>query len=793
MKPKNLAGVRSYSKAALNVAALGVSSLALGAVGSWGAAHAQEAADTTPEEGSQILAAWAAGDEIKVTGERWERENPKYTAPLIDTPQTITIVPREVIEQQNLLNLRDILSTLPGITFGAGEGGGGYGDSINLRGYSANTDITVDGVRDSAQYSRTDPFNLEQVEVVNGANSVYSGAGSVGGSINLVSKRPHGSNDTIISAGGGTDSYGRITIDSDQRVTDSIGIRLNAMAHRNDAPGRDVEEYKRWGIAPAITFGLDGPTSVTLQYVHQQDENIPQYGVPYSLGAFNDGPLPGVDPSDYFGYRNVDTQEIKADAATITVEHDFSSNLSVRNLSRWQHVEQLSIVNPPQGTWCIDSGIDPWTGAACAAPGTYQPSGPRGTTRDTVNDILINQTDFTGRWSLGFIDNTTVAGLSFSHETYDRVNGNSLRHPLGAMPNPALPIMDISDPDTLYAGPINFIATNTADGEVDNRSVYIFHRAQLGKYFEVNGGVRYERNEASSTLGTIATPYPAPPAQPVVTQGPLSENNDDLVSFRIGAVFKPVESASLYFAYGNSQTPSQSNVNGTCDVVTNCSVDPEEAINYEIGGKWDAIEGRLSLTAAIFRNERTNYRVASNDPTLPEQQLDGSSRVDGVSIGVVGEIIENWSIFANYTHLDGEILQGVSDFCLANPLDAACVLGGNNNLIAGDPLANTPDHSFSLWTTYETDFGLTIGYGATYQGRITFNRASATADQFYTEPYSVHRAMLAYEISPNVAVQLNVNNIFDKEYYERIRNNATNGWATPGASRSAVASVVVRF
>lgn len=780
-------GVRSVSKAAFNVAKLGISSLAIGAFAGGAALAASETGEAprySPNEPE---------DELTVHGERWKQDNTKYTAPLIDTPQTITIVPREVIDQQNLLNLRDILATLPGITFGAGEGGGGYGDSINLRGYSANSDITIDGVRDSGQYSRTDPFNLEQVEVVNGANSVYVGAGSVGGSINLVTKRPRWTGDTVVSAGGGTAEYARVTVDADHLVTDNIGVRINAMAHRNDVPGRDVEQYKRWGVAPSVTFGMGTPTSLTLAYVHQEDDNIPQYGVPYALGAHNDGPIPGVSPSAYFGYRNVDKQEITVDALTATFDHKFSNALSLRNLARWQRSSQLSIVNPPQGTWCPETGFNPWTGVACADQGTYQPSGPRGTTRDTQNEILINQTDFRAVYDTGAVKHTTVLGFVFSHETYERVNGSSLRNPLGETPNPALPVMDISDPDTVYTGPVNFIATATADGEVDNRAAYLFHRAEIGSHFEINGGVRVERNEASGTTASITTPYPAPPAVPVITQNPMFRNNDTLVSYRIGGVFKPVENASLYVAYGNSQTPSQSNVNGSCDLVTNCAVDPEEAVNYEIGGKWDAIEGRLSLTAALFRNERSNYRVNSNDPIVPEQQLDGESRVDGVSFGAVGKIVEAWSIFANYTYLDGEILQGVSDFCLANPAEPDCALGGNRNLIAGDPLANTPDHSFSVWTTYETDFGLIVGYGATYQGHISFNRASETAPLYETDPYTVHRAMAGYDLTDSIALQVNVNNLFDKEYYERIRNNSTNGWATPGAGRSAVFSVVARF
>ena len=162
-----------------------------------------------------------------------------------------------------------MLQTLPGITFGAGEGGGGYGDSINLRGYSASNDITIDGVRDSAQYSRTDPFNLQQVEVYNGANSVFNGSGSVGGTINLVSKVPGPETLTIMQGSVGTDNYYRGAIDSNVRLSDLVAVRLNGAYHHNDVPGRDVEKMQRWGIAPSVTIGIGGPTSLTLAYVHQ--------------------------------------------------------------------------------------------------------------------------------------------------------------------------------------------------------------------------------------------------------------------------------------------------------------------------------------------------------------------------------------------------------------------------------------------------------------------------------------------------------------------------------------------
>jgi len=766
-------GVRSVARGALRAGALlGATTLAAGIVQAQQATR-QQGNGSEPE----------GDDVVEVVGERLEQGlGTRYTAPLLETPQTITLVPREIMEQQNLLTMREVLSTLPGITFTAGEGGGGYGDGVNLRGYTATNDISSDGVRDSAQYSRTDPFNLEQLELVSGANSVYTGAGSVGGSINLVTKTPMGMESTVLDVAGGADAYARLTLDSEMQVADGPSVRLNLMTHRNDVPGRDVERFERWGIAPSVMFGGDSDTRVTLAYVHQEDNNVPQYGIPYALNAFNDGPLPGVPTSGYYGYSNLDAQDIGLDALTTIVTHDFSDRFSVRNLTRYQEVEQFTFADQPQGTWCIETGINPWTGAACTAPGIFVPN-RGGTVRDTTNEILVNQTDFTLEFETGEVQHTLVTGFALSHEEYYRENGNGLRNPLGATPNPVLPPMSISDPDHVYTGPVNIIISQQADGEVENKAAYVFDRVQLTERFEVNAGLRFENNDAFSRLANIAVPYPAPPAEPVVTPTPDASNEEDLGSYRVGFVFKPGQSSSIYLAQGNSETPSQSSVNGTCDIVTSCNVDPEEADTLELGGKVD-LNNRLSLTAAVFRNERSNFRVASGDPTIPEQQLDGNSRVDGVALGAVGTIGSKWSVFANYTYLDSEVLQSVSDRSLS---------GGTIDILAGDPLPNTPEHSASIWTTWQVTNAFSVGYGLTYQGEYTFARTSATTDLYYTPDYTLHRAMASYEINDSVALQLNIDNVTDEVYYERIRNNATNGWATPGAARTGVLSVTWRL
>ncbi|WP_336962307.1 TonB-dependent receptor [Sphingobium aquiterrae] len=772
--------------------------LALSCVGSFSsAAMAQDAAQAPPRLGGMTVTDTAV-DESAVKVEKVE--SPKYVRPLLDTPQTVTVLSNQTISKQNLLTLRDILSTVPGITFGAGEGGGGYGDSINLRGQSANTDITIDGVRDSAQYSRTDPFNIEQIEVINGANSVYGGSGSVGGTINLVTKRPKADDETLLSAGIGTDNYYRATVDSNVRLSDFVAVRLNAMYHENDVPRRDVDHYKRWGVAPSVKLGVDGPTSLTLMYTHQEDNNTPLYGVPYYKNAVYDGPLPGVPYSGYFGYRNIDRQDQTVDQATAIFEHEFSDLVSVRNLARWQRVEQDLVVDPPQGgTYCLADRTTQ-TGAACAAgqlANTYYPGGPRGNYRFSENQALYDQVDLTFHIPGGHV---LVLGASYLQEDYDLASGNVFRNAGGATPNPTLDPITIGTPG-VYTGPVNQIQTSAQTGDLRNIAAYAFTAIKLGAGFELNGGVRYENNRAKFRSDTIATPA----AGGAYTVGAMQENEDNLFSYRVGLVYKPVENASLYVAYGNSKNPTSTTVRSGCGLaaannlnVDPCGLNPEQAVNMEIGGKVDLFDSKLQLTAALFHNKRKNFRVTANDPFVGSLPVnDGRNRVDGITLGASGNITKNWTIFANYTYLKTKVLQSITDYCLANP-GQSDVVGGTTYTCAlsdpqaGNPMTNTPKHSGSLWTTYTLPFGLQLGYGLSYQGSFWLNNAlTATVTDYYkSDSYLTHRAFLSYPFTENLSAQVNVQNFTNKKYYTSIRNN---GWANPGEGRSAVLTIGYKF
>ncbi|WP_016744685.1 TonB-dependent receptor [Rhizorhabdus wittichii] len=796
----------------------GSSFLALACIGFiTSAPAAAQTAEKAPDGEKRLGGMTVSATAIDEATPKVERpESPKYNRPLLDTPQTITVINKATIQQQNLLTLRDVLSTVPGITFGAGEGGFGYGDRIILRGQDAKNDVTVDGVRSGAFLNRNEVYNIEQVEVTNGANSVMNGGGSVAGTINLVTKRPLADDQTVLSAGVGTDNYYRATVDANRRLSDLIAVRINAVYHENDVPGRDVEDYKRWGIAPAITIGIDGPTSLTLQAEHLDDKAMPQYGLRYY--ANNGGFLDDFDRSGYYGFANLDRQNSKTNALQAIFSHAFSDKVSIRNLTRYEKIRQNTITSQPNGTFCLAStGLQPLdiNGVAAACPATvpagyYLPTGGRGVQRFITNETHYSQTDLSANFDTGGIEHSLVIGVSALWEDYHQKQGTLPRNADGS--TPAFPLVSISNPEATvqgpagftygnntYNGPINFILSSRNVGTQRSYAAYLFDTVKFADWFEINGGVRYEDVKGSSrTLSYVTTAGAANLGDLSAATGPFNFG-DKLFSYRVGAVVKPTPNTSLYVAYGNSKLPSKASVDGAC-TAANCRLKPETTENYEIGAKADLFDARLLLTAAIFRNERNSIKVNSNDPTLPDQTLDGGQRVEGLSLGASGNITSNWTISANYMYLKSKILQGVSNFCLANPGATGC----GNSAAFPDPtrgysLTNTPKHSGSLFTTYRFDFGLELGYGLTHQGSFLLNQptlAQLTAGNYvgYRVPsYTIHRFMAAYPITPQLKAQVNVQNFTNEKYVTTVRNSVGGSWAQPAPTRSAVFSLNYQF
>lgn len=731
---------------------------------------------------------------VQVQGERVpyqpeQVQSPKAVAPLLDTPQTINVVPVEVLKEQNAQTLQDILSNVPGITFSSGEGGAGWGDMFTIRGFSAEQSVTYDGVRNSALSSRTDIFNIEQVEVYKGTGSIESGVAAVGGSVNLVEKAPRAETFYNASATLGTDKYRRITADLNQKITDSIAFRLNAMAHHNDIADRNHVDMKRWGIAPSLAFGLGTPTRVTLKYFHQKDENVPDFGVPVARGE--GGARQRWIERDYWGgLKGIDTEKTTNDAATLLLEHDFSNKARIRNQTRWAQTKRYTyittggrLLNAPRGAQPGDDvpgNTNNYWGYSAGGVLTY-PSQyialPRlqGNINSYRGKILANQTDLNLDFNTGALRHRMVAGVELYRESYRRDPYSK------SVPNiSGRRAIDVRDPDVHYSGPWHVVDSDNRSGaEVTNVGVYVYDSITLNRHWEVAGGLRYDRFRVKW--------YEANGDQANYQQ------KDGVWSGRIGVVYKPVEYGSIYASYSQASQPSaaaaasRSGGGGNANVA---NYSPGKAKTYEVGTKWDLFDERLSLTGALFQVERSNPTDTNpDDPAGAPIQFSGKDRVRGVELGVAGNITSRWSAYAGAAFMRGKIIEDASD-----PTQE------------GGKLKNVPETTFNLWTTYAFTPKLNASLGLQYVGKRRFTAGNTVAARSpissgpvsadeYMPGYWVANAAVGYQVNNNLGLRLNVHNMFNKFYY-RQGSSSSDGFqlfGVPGAGRTVLLSADITY
>ena len=661
--------------------------------------------------------------------------SPKYTEPLRDIPQTISVIPKEVIEQQGATTLRDVLNNVPGITITAGEGGAPAGDNLTIRGFSARNDIYVDGVRDLGPQSR-DPFNLEQVEVVKGPSSSFTGRGSTGGTINLVSKLPNlkrtfGGDFTV-----GTSGTLRGTADVNLPINDSIAFRMNAMANDSDYPGREVVQNRRWGLAPSISFGMGTRTRYSLGYFYLQQNNISDYGIPWvpvtntALAAFRDRPAP-VPRDTFYGYLDRDKEKLRSDLVTFRFERDFNDRVTLHNQLRYGYSRRDSIATPPRfaanNSTAINRELRSWI---------------------TNDDIWDNQADLNLNFKTGSVEHAAVLGTNITYEKNTRVLRNAVNGTT-TMLNP--------NPNDIYPGVIT-VSPFVGDVTGNTYAAYLFDTIKFTRHLEFVGGLRWDYFEVDGTSAAVTG------------LTPLSRV-DRILSGRAALVLRPVEYGSIYGSFGTSANPS---LEGLSYSTANTSIGPEKTNNYELGTKWDLLSGKLLLAGAIFRVDKTNARTPGIDPSEPPHILDGQQRVDGFEISATGNVTRNWQIFAGYTMLDSEVLKS-NAFTLVNNIPI---------YEQGKELINTPRNSFSLWTTYRYR-KFFFGGGPRFVDRRYGNNINTR----FVDSYWLIDAMASYEVTKNFTLRLNMSNLSDKYYIDRIGG----GHIVPGAGRLISLSTGFRF
>lgn len=664
----------------------------------------------------------------------------RVPTPLRDTPQTINVVPQQVLQDQNTSNIRDALRNVAGITFRAGEGGN-QGDTPYIRGFSAQNDVFRDGIRDPGWYTR-DSFATDAVEVYKGPSSILFGRGSTGGAINLVSKLPVDRNffEGVIS--GNTGPGWRATVDTNGKINDSVSVRIVAMGQEYQIPGRDHVEENRWGVAPSIKAKLGMSTTATLSYIYQHDNSIPDYGIPFLSAAWGipRSPAP-VARGTWYGILSGPTPDVeKVDAHIVTgkIEHEFNNQLKLTNTTRYSNVTRFQ------------RNVFPEPNANVPPPPNLNANWTVNRAQVAVtNTMLANNTDLNARFDTGTWQHTLATGFEINKETRDFLRNQFTTSTTNFL-NP--------DPYRFGGVPLAPTANQSTYGEATDLAFYVADQIKLNQYFDLLGGIRLEQYNFKQS---------APLAAAAIQN---LERNDSLINWRVGGVFHPTPLSSIYVMHGTSFNPSADNLSiSVTNVATALSltrIRPEKNETTELGAKADVLNGRLSLNAALFWTEKTNLRVP--DPVNSTVTiLDGVVSANGFEAGAVGKLTDLWQIIASYTYLHARITK-------------TTVVAQLNN----EPM-NTPTHSFSLWSTYDLTPKFQIGGGAFYTSEVYGDLPNTGLVPSFWR----FDAMAAYKVTPNATLQLNVYNLTDKYYY----TSAYSNWAVPGPSRSAALTLRMKF
>lgn len=678
-------------------------------------------------------------------------QSPKMTAPLLDTPRSVQVVPKQVMSDQSASSLQDVLQNSPGITFAAGEGGRAGGDLPIIRGQNAASSLFLDGVRDVSMQAR-DTFNLEQVEIIKGPDSVYAGRGGAGGSINLVSKAPKAKDAIEVTGQIGTDRNYRGTLDSNWRLGEKSAFRLNVMGTKGDVPGRDkAVNFSRWGVAPSLMLGMGTPTRITLSYYHYQNDSMPDYSIPYDprVGLPVTETL-GISRKNFYGLAERDFMKTRDGMATVDFQHDFSDKLTLRNVVRYGRETADYLATQPDLTLAnVPLGI-----VNRPAYGRYY-----------TTKAFANQTDLSGEFLTGAVKHGFDLGFEYTSvkQTMAYTNDQVLSSD-GVTKCPTdLTQTSLRDPDPNVAYPCRTARSWPAPYATDTLALYGFDTLKFDEQWQASVGLRWDNYRTSG--------------HDKKKQG--YSRTDNLFNYQLGLAYKPVPQGTIYASYGTSSTPSAVAGATASDILRKSSDEaaaPEKSRSVEAGVKWLVLDERLTLTGAVFQDTRRN----TNIEVLPnEYEQAGQTRVRGIELGFSGAITSAWNVYGGYTFLDSKLIRG----------------GSKDIGAEGQDLPNTPRNAFSLWSTYKVLPKLTLGGGAYYVDKVYGNAdagvdASGAPKARWVPSYWRFDAMAKYKFSPNLSLQLNVLNVFDTTYYTRARPK---NHAALGTGRAALLSVKVRY
>ncbi len=753
----------------------------------------------------------------------------QFTEALTDTPQTVNVIPQYIMQEQAVTGLRDSLRNAPGISIAAGEAGA-QGDNLTIRGFSARNDIYLDGIRDFGSYYR-DSFNYESVDVLQGPASVEFGRGSTGGVVNQESKAPVSNRFVRPDVQFGTNGLRRGTLDVNLPLGDVIpnaALRLNAVGMETGVSERNNTFTRRWGVAPELAFGLGKPTRGSINYLHEGEHDIPDYGLPY----FGPG-LPRVNRKNYYGLANNNYLDTTPHVLSGRLERDLGSNFTFRSTLRFGYYPRnVQITEPQINTAGVVSGAgtaaSPYR-VTCSptAGGLAGPCYPMTTALSaiavrratievhSVEDDLWSRNEVIGHVRMAKLEHDVSVALEGGRErsnptrpTYLNALGGSTYYNYTNLLSPTA--------GDAFAPPVQVVGTSSHVAS-QSYAFNVLDTVKLTKWLQVSGGLRFDYFNTFSAsapvyVATLATGYKTAPV--------YFSHLDKKPTYRAAAVVKPSPNGSVYFDYGTSFNPSAESLSLSANSAT---FPPEENATYEVGAKWDYFRNKLNLNGSLFRTEKLNAR--ETDPlNTANSILSGTQLVRGVQIGAVGHMPSHFDVIAGYAYLDARIESSVvnaSPFAVQNVAFYTAyqtALKTNPNAVIDAryntapyylspknfPFANVPKNSGNLWVTRGLPFRFVGGFGGNY---VAARRASSTSVigvynssaptaltsvpfAFKSIPsYVVLNAMMSRPVTDRLAVQVNIVNLTNRYFIDQPHPNHL----VPGEGINAQIGATYRF
>jgi len=687
---------------------------------------------------AQTAVPFGSEDEIVVTGQylAFDRLNAlRAPTPIIDVPQSLSIMTSEQIADHAFSNMGDILRYTPGLSISQGEG---HRDAIIIRGQQTTADFFLDGVRDDVQYYRP-LYNVEQVEILRGANALLFGRGGTGGIVNRVTKSP----DIVQGFTGlstSVDTFGayNLEVDMNQPLAETVGFRLNAFVETLNNH-RDFYDGTRFGINPTLAVDLGPVSRLDLSYEYLDDDRVVDRGVPsQNVDGSPDVPLAGFRDT-FFGSADENNTQLTAHILRARVDHQFSNSLRGNVTAQYANYDKAY-----QNLFASEE-VEVLNGVLSAV----ELDGYRDTTE---RQNLILQGNLVGEFETGALGHTLIVGAEYA----DQDTANARLDNVFAINGDDQLVIPFFDPLEIPAFGFTSPARNR-ESEVSVFSAYIQDQIDLSDAFQIVLGARFDSFDIDVDD---------------LQAGAEFSRKDEEITPRLGAIYKPAENMSIYASYSESFLPRSGDQFLTLNLDT-ASTRPQSFENKEIGAKWDIIPG-LSFTTALFQLDRESF--TSTDPEDVGQliTIDGS-RTKGFEMQLTGQITEDWFISTGYSYLDGE----VEDLSFAN----GTIISGD---LDGNRTRQTPKHMVSVWNRYQLTDSFGIGAGATYQDSFFVRE-----DNSVEVPDFIRFDVAAYyDVSEALRVQLNVENLFDTDYFPDAHSNDN---ISTGEPLNARLSVLTRF